>query len=370
MILANISTGVSKRQDVPTGSTGTINPAELNPSKDRVQLESHVFFFFFPSSPSVKYSPVLLFHSRSIERFMSHRLSAGYLPQFFFFFLLQSASTSHACIHYSHWMKQWAQINLKHKRAFLSWLATKEIGKQRKNLSAAQNLWLFFFLNKLRWWMSINSRHDKTANLLISRWFAAISASFTPIHEGHRLICFEQNTICRRAHWGLQAGDRAQWIPVDFFFFSLSLSLLTAQGHSLSATRWRPFCDSCGTRSKAVLPQLSCPTNLQMLPLPSATSLELSLSTPPKRPQKSPSAWQREDGGRGGGGGVGGSGGGGGGDIWKMEGRRKERLRKKWGQQEWAVEQKKKKDRTIWGGENGEMPLWQRRRHRLKGLFL
>lgn len=41
-----------------------------------------------------------------------------------------------------------------------------------------------------------------------------------------------------------------------------------------------------------------------MLPLPSATSPELSLSTPPKRPQKSPSAWQREDGGRGGSGGV------------------------------------------------------------------
>lgn len=32
-----------------------------------------------------------------------------------------------------------------------------------------------------------------------------------------------------------------------------------------------------------------------MLPLPPATSPERSLSTPPKRPQKSPSAWQREE---------------------------------------------------------------------------
>lgn len=145
--------------------------------------------------------------------------------------------------------------------------------------------------------MSINSRHDKNANLFI--WFAAISASFTAIHEGRRLICFEQNTICRRAHWGLQAGDRAQWIPVDFFL-SLSFSLLTAQGYSLSASRQRPFCDSCGTRTlpadlKAVLPQLSCPTDLQKKKKKAALALrdlsELSLSTPPKHRQKSPSAW-------------------------------------------------------------------------------
>lgn len=144
MILANISTGVSKRQDVPTGSTGTINPAELNPSKDRVQLESHVFFFFQAVHP-LNTAPCCYSTRVRLKDSCSTGLALDTCRSCFFFFLLPSASTSHACIHYSHWMKQWAQINLKHKRAFLSWLATKEIGKQRKNLSAAQNLWLFFF---------------------------------------------------------------------------------------------------------------------------------------------------------------------------------------------------------------------------------
>lgn len=50
----------------------------------QVKTESSCYPLYFPSSPSVKHSTVLLFHSCPFERFMSHRLSAGYLPQFFF----------------------------------------------------------------------------------------------------------------------------------------------------------------------------------------------------------------------------------------------------------------------------------------------
>lgn len=64
----------------------------------------------------------------------------------FFIFFFQSASTSHACIHYSRRMKQWAQINLKHKRGLLSWLATKEIGKQRQKSLCGQKRLAFSFL--------------------------------------------------------------------------------------------------------------------------------------------------------------------------------------------------------------------------------
>lgn len=83
----------------------SVNPAGLGPNQGRVQLESHVFLK--QSISLLLDSPVLLFHSRLIQRFMSHRLCVGYFVQFRGLCgIILSVYTNHTHIHHSCRIKQ------------------------------------------------------------------------------------------------------------------------------------------------------------------------------------------------------------------------------------------------------------------------
>lgn len=116
-----------------------------------------------------------------------------------------------------------APISLTHKQLSINWIVILVINTSLYH-------WTRFAYEKLHSWISINDRLDKNAHLFLSPWFTVISWAFTTIHEGLCLIHFRPNTICQwvhtcTGHWGLQAHDQAQWICVDFFFYTH-----TAQG--------------------------------------------------------------------------------------------------------------------------------------------
>lgn len=260
----------------------------------------------------------MLFRSRLIERFMSHRLSAGYLAQFFF---CRAVSTSHACIYYSLWLKQWAQFNLRHKDAQEHFSAA--YFQKKKSLSM---VWIFCctIKKRLHWLLSING---SLTNLFISLWFTAISWSFTVIHEGA-----PSNPFWAKHHMPMSADIRGALRPeslpatklngfvlIFFFFFLTPCSRLkvTALGDSA-----RPFAIPAArcapTEGRAA--SAFCPTICKCCPCPPDPP-ELNLSAP-EQPQKTlPHGRREEGGGRGRRGNVA--------RTWKMEGRGERKIKGK-----------------------------------------
>lgn len=145
----------------------------------------------------------------------------------------------------------------------------------------------------------IKSRHNKNIHLFISQCCSAISWAFIIIHEGLRLIHFEQNTICQWAHT-LRRAPRPESPcpdPMDMCWFlssahgSRSRFFVTPHGLVIPAAH-------C-VHTEGCAASAFCPAICKCCPCPLDLP-ELNLSTPWTRPWN-PAAVQGKGGEKGGG---------------------------------------------------------------------